>query len=900
MEIDEQDTVATSPHDGQTIYFCAESCKEKFDADPGRYLSESVTTFMEPEVGHTVQLGSSKSVHKVTLSIEGMHCASCTATIEKSLKSRPGVARVNVNLATEKAMVEYDSEMVTRDELVQAVRAVGYDVRPETQKVRLNIGGMTCASCVATIEKALQETPGVIEAHVNLATERATITYDPGTVTLRDLEKSIEHTGYHALGVVEEERAAEAEDEAVRKMHRARRRVIMAWAFAIPVALWMIPEMVFHLHWPNRLVMDLGMILLSAPVLFWPGWDTLRSAWKAVTHGSANMDVLIAMGTMASLITGPGSFFIPVANFAPIAAMIMAFHLTGRYVEAKAKGRASQAIRKLLELGAKTARLLRDGQEQEVPIDQVRVGDVMIVRPGEKIPTDGIVIEGHSAVDESMATGESMPVKKRTGDEVIGATINQRGLLKVKATKVGKDTFLAQVIRMVEEAQGTKVPIQEFADRVTGVFVPTVIALAALTFVAWLLFPEILNGIAAWASRFLPWVNPNVGNLTLALFAMVAVLVIACPCAMGLATPTALMVGSGLGAQHGILIRSGEAIQTLKEVKVIVFDKTGTITKGEPEVTDILPADGFAEEEVLRLAAAVEAGSEHPLGEAVVRSAKARGLDFDPVEDFEAVTGKGVKGRVNGQWIWVGSPRLLQEAGVSEQLLQKEFQRLETEAKTAMYVALDGRVAGVIAVADNLKDDSVAAIREIEALGIDTAMITGDNRRTAEAIARKVGIRHVLAEVLPEQKLAEVRRLQERFGPTAMVGDGINDAPALAQADVGIAIGTGTDVAIESSDVTLVRGDLSAVVMALKLSKATFRKIKQNLFWAFFYNVIAIPVAILGLLHPILAEIAMASSSVTVVTNANLLRRAKIRPRWQGIPPAVAFGDLDSPRRAEK
>jgi Cu+-exporting ATPase len=594
------------------------------------------------------------------------------------------------------------------------------------------------------------------------------------------------------------------------------------------------------------------------------------------------MDVLIMLGTLASFMTGPLSFFTPLANYAGVSAMIMSFHLTGRYIETKAKGRASQAIRRLLELEAKTARILRDGKEVEVSIDEVEKGDVMIVRPGEKIPTDGTVEEGESGVDESMASGESMPVQKRRGDMVIGATINQRGLLKVKATKIGEETFLSQVIKMVEAAQGSKVPIQEFADKVTSYFVPIVLTLALVTFVMWLTFPEVVGSVGVWASQFLPWVDPTLGVVSLAVSATVATLVIACPCALGLATPTVLMVGSGMGAENGILIRRGEAIQTLKDVKVMVFDKTGTITKGQPEVTDTVPAEGYSEKEVLKLAASVEKGSEHPLAEAIIKKAEAEGLELSKLERFEAVTGKGIKAKIKGQsTVLVGNRKLMDEAEIDYSGLEPELKRLEDEAKTVMLIAENGKCVGVVAEADTLKEDSVEAIAELENLGLQTAMLTGDNRRTAEAIARKVGISKVLAEVLPDKKVAEIRRLQEELGLVAMVGDGINDAPALTQANVGIAIGTGTDIAIEAGDVVLVRGKLTDVVKAVKLAQATFRKIKQNLFWAFFYNMVMIPFAMMGLAHPVIAEAAMAFSSVTVVTNANLLRRTNLRPNYQ-------------------
>ncbi len=591
------------------------------------------------------------------------------------------------------------------------------------------------------------------------------------------------------------------------------------------------------------------------------------------------MDTLIAMGTLVALLTGPASFFVPVANYAGVAAMIMAFHLTGRYVEETAKGRASQAIRKLLELGAKTARIERDGSEIEVHIEEVQVGDLMVVSPGEKIPTDGIIVTGESAVDESMATGESMPVNKHPGDEVIGATVNQEGLLKVEATRIGKDTFLSQVIKLVDECQGSKVPIQEFADKVTGIFVPVVIGIAVLTVLAWVLFPGLMYSLVE-AGTFLPWVTPDLSVLTLAIVSMVSVLVIACPCALGLATPTALMVGSGKGAENGILIRSGEAIQTLKEVQIVVFDKTGTITKGKPEVTDIVPVNSFEKLALLGAAATVERGSEHPLGRSIVEKAEAQGLILTEPTEFQAVRGKGVMASVNGARVLVGSRRLMRDFGIDPSLLEDELVRLENEAKTAMLVAVEDQLAGAVAVADTLKADSSKAIGALHEMGIQTAMITGDNQRTADAIARVVGIDHVLAEVLPDGKVEEVQKLQEKFDQVAFVGDGINDAPALTQANVGIAIGTGTDIAIEASDVTLVRGELTGVVEAITLSRETFKKIRQNLFWAFFYNVVMIPLAVIGWMHPVLAEIAMATSSITVVGNANRLRKLDIRPDY--------------------
>ncbi|HHY35828.1 MAG TPA: copper-translocating P-type ATPase [Firmicutes bacterium] len=827
-----------------------------------------------------VQDVGTKVLKKATLKLEGMTCAGCAAAIEKALSRTNGVEKAQVNFATEKAYVEYDPDVTDKERLVEVVRATGYEVRDERERAVFRIGGMTCASCAAAIERALKKADGVYSASVNFASEKAAVEYDPAVLTREDLKKIVETTGYEVIGAGEDEKTQAEEDEELKKVRQARNRMWGSWAFTIPIIIWMIPEMFYGIAWPSHMAMQLGLIILAIPPLFVFGRNTFKTAYRAVVHRGTNMDVLIAIGTGTAFVTGPVSFFAPIANYAGVAAMIMSFHLTGRYIEETAKGRASQAIKKLLELGAKTATIVINGEEKQVPIEEVKPGDIMLVKPGEKIPTDGVIVEGKTSIDESMATGESMPVEKGPGDEVIGATVNQYGLIKVRATKVGKDTFLAQVVKLVEEAQGTKVPIQEFADRVTGIFVPSVLVVASLTLIAWLIFPGAMRGILVWAARVVPWVDPALGTITLALSSTISVLVIACPCALGLATPTALMVGSGIGAENGVLIRKGEAIQTMKEVKVIVFDKTGTITKGQPEVTDIVTANGFSEAEVLEFAASVESGSEHPLGVAIVKGAKDRGIRVGEPKDFSAIAGKGVKATVGDKEVLVGSRRLMSETGIDISPVEDEVLHLEEEAKTAMLVAVDGKIAGVVAVADALKEDSIAAINELKEMGLETAMITGDNQRTAKAIARKVGIEHVLADVLPEGKVDEVIKLQERFGTVAMVGDGINDAPALTQANVGIAIGTGTDIAIESSDITLVRGDLSGVVTAVKLSRATFRKIKENLFWAFIYNTVAIPIAILGLLHPVIAEIAMATSSISVVTNANLLRKVNIRPKY--------------------
>ena len=813
----------------------------------------------------------------LNLDIIGMTCASCARTVERGLKRLDGVEEVTVNVATDRAAVTFDPTALNVTDLVGRVRESGYDV--DARRVILPIGGMTCAACVRHVERALGKVEGVTTVAVNLATERATVEYLPSVATVDAMREAVHNAGYEVLDEAAQPAAGEeAVDPEAAKMAAARRRMVVAWAFTGPIVVIMLLHMVWGIAWPSMMAVEVALMALALPVLAWPGRPTFRSAWSSVTHGSANMDVLIAMGTSASWISGPLSLVTPLASYAGVAAMIMAIHLTGRYIEASAKGRASQAIRKLLQLGAKTAHIVVDGEEYEVPLSQVKVGDVMVVRPGDKVPTDGVVVAGESAVDESMATGESMPVAKVEGDEVIGATVNQTGMLQVRATRVGADTFLAQVVRMVEDAQGTKVPIQEFADRVTAVFVPVVIGIAVFTLGLWAFAGGPLRGVLEAAQGILPWVNPALSSATLALVATISVLVIACPCALGLATPTALMVGSGIGAENGILIRNGAAIQTMREVRVIVFDKTGTLTLGKPKVTDVI-ALGVDEATLWRLAASAETGSEHPIGRAVVEGARARGIALDSPEGFEALKGRGIAARVAGRPVLVGSPRLLRERDVDVTEGEAELARLEGEAKTTMMVAADGRLIGLLAVADPIKEETAAAVAALHDLGLETAMLTGDNHRTAEAIARRAGIDHVVAEVLPDGKVAEIRRLQDAHGMVAMVGDGINDAPALTQANVGIAIGTGTDIAIEAADITLVRGDLWGVVSAVKLSRATFRKIRQNLFWAFIYNVIMIPLAILGLMHPALAEVAMASSSITVVTNANLLRRANIRGR---------------------
>jgi Cu+-exporting ATPase len=645
--------------------------------------------------------------------------------------------------------------------------------------------------------------------------------------------------------------------------------------------------MVPHMFWQPVLGYLAIIAALAFPVVFlYGGAATHKAAWRSLTNRNANMDVLISMGSLPPYLIGMVGFVYPMTSFVEMAATIMTFHLLGRYLEARAKGRASQAIRRLLTLGARTARVERDGEELEIAMKELQPGDIMVVRPGDKVPTDGEVLDGDSHVDESIATGESVPVYKGPGDTVIGATINKEGRLRVRATRVGGDTFLSQVIRLVEQAQGSRVPIQEFADRMTGRFVPLVLVIALVSFLVWLVVGDSLRPMLAWGADFLPWVNPDAAEPVLAILAAVAVLVIACPCALGLATPTALMVGSGLGAERGILIRSGEAIQTFKDVKVMVLDKTGTITRGEPRLTEVVPAEDTDEQQLLVWAASVENASEHPIARAVVEGAVERGVRPAEVSAFRSTGARGVSGQVAGEQVLIGNRLLLAEEGVSGlDALDEALGELESRGRTAIIVAAGGRARGIVAVADTIKDESAHAIRGMHELGLHVVMITGDNERAARAVADEVGIDEVQAGVLPEGKVDAVRALQQRFGDhVAMVGDGINDAPALKQANVGIAIGAGADVAIEAADVTLVRGELTGVVEAMHLSRATFRKIVENIIWASGYNAAAIPVAALGFLHPMIGVIAMTASSLSVIGNSLLLKRGYRRQVARRVP----------------
>ncbi len=809
---------------------------------------------------------------KALLKVTGMTCASCVKRVEDALHDVKGVSEASVNLANEKATVTYDPSRTSIDDMARAIRDAGYGVVIET--VTLPVSGMTCASCVKRIEDALKGTDGVISASVNLATERVAIKYNPAQVTLPELKGVIKDAGYSVPEAEAEKEFVDTEREARKKemsdltlkfiLSGIAAAVIMGLMFFgnyIPVISSLPP------HW----IMYISFVL-ATPVQFWIGWRFYRGAYAALKHGTADMNVLIAVGTSAAYIYSVLATFAPhlvmigdmmPATYYDTSTMIIALILLGRLLEARAKGQTSEAIRRLTGLRAKTARVLRDGLEEDIPVGAVLAGDIIVVRPGEKIPVDGVVTEGYSAVDESMITGEPIPASKKAGDSVIGATINKTGSFHFRATRVGRDTVLSQIIKMVEEAQGTKAPIQRLADQVAAVFVPIVIGLALLTFLAWY------------------FLGPKPSFL-MALLNFISVLIIACPCAMGLATPTAIMVGTGKGAQYGILIKGGESLENAYRINTIVLDKTGTITKGEPSLVDVVAMPGFTQEEAIRFAGSAEKGSEHPLGEAIVKGAKARNIPLSDATKFDAVPGKGIVAEVDGHIVMIGNAKLMELEDIPIDEMGKAFESLSAEGKTPMYVSVDDKPAGVVAVADTIKEGSKEAIAAFGQLGIEAIMVTGDNRKTAEAIAKQVGIERVLAEVLPQDKAEVVKKLQAENKNVAMVGDGINDAPALAQANTGIAIGTGTDIAIESSDITLMGGDLRSVVTAIKLSRDTIRTIRMNLFWAFFYNVVGIPIAagILYpwfhiLLNPIIAAAAMAFSSVSVVSNSLLLNRFK-------------------------
>ena len=834
---------------------------------------------------------TSEKDNHITLPIEGMTCASCVSHVEKALQGVPGVSGVSVNLGTEKASLEYSSGDAPVDQLRQAVADAGYKVA--TTKTTLNISGMTCAACVFHVENALKGVSGVVEATVNLATEKATVEYTAGTVDNEGFRQAITKAGYQVTGTGDGPMDAKEELERlskVKEIQALRRRFLLSAAGGILLLLGAFGPFPWV---PPLMKLDFYPFLLWAvatPVQFWAGWSFYTSGFGALRHGTANMHTLIAIGTTTAYLFSAAVVLL--GALAPeflaqqgigrevyfdTASIIIALILLGRYLEARARGSTSEAIRRLIGLRPNTARVIRGGQEIDVPVETVEVDDFILVRPGEKIPVDGEVTEGISTVDESMLTGESMPVDKDPGKQVFGATINKFGTFKLRATKVGKDTVLAQIIQLVEDAQGSKAPIQRLADQVAAYFVPAVIVIALAAFLFWML----LGPAPA---------------LTFAVLVFVAILIIACPCALGLATPTAIIVGTGRGAEQGVLIRSAQALEITHRVNVVVLDKTGTLTTGKPVVTDLVPSV-VSEVDLLRLAASLERGSEHPLGEAIVQEARSRNLELETTRGFEALPGRGVQAQLNGDVLRMGNIALMEANGIALDGLVEKAQAMAAQGKTTMYLSAGDKAVGVIAVADTLKENSRESVAQLRAMGLEVVMLTGDNSQTAQAIAKQLGVYNVEAEVLPADKVEVVRRLQSQGKVVAMVGDGINDAPALVQADVGMSMGAGTDVAMESADITLMRSDVASVIGAINLSRATIRTIKQNLFWAFVYNILLIPVAAgvlypvfgamggvpdglgfffgeQGFLNPVLAALAMAFSSVTVVTNSLRLRRA--------------------------
>ncbi|WP_221568347.1 heavy metal translocating P-type ATPase [Alkalihalobacillus sp. TS-13] len=800
---------------------------------------------------------------ETTLQIAGMTCAACAVRIEKGLKKIDGVEDANVNFALEKSKVTFDPFKTNVHQVKEKVQSLGYKVTSE--KVEFDISGMTCAACANKIEKRLNKLSGVQTATVNFALESALVEYNPDEVSAADMIEAIKKLGYR----LEQKKEAQGEkvDHRQKEIEKQKGKFIFSAILSIPL-LW---AMVSHFQFtsfiwlPEMFMNPWVQLALATPVQFIVGGQFYVGAYKALRNKSANMDVLVALGTSAAYfysiylsIISIGSDSHMVELYFETSAVLITLIILGKLFEAKAKGRSSEAIKKLMGLQAKTATVVRDGQELNVSIEEVIAGDIVYVKPGEKVPVDGVIFEGRSALDESMITGESIPVDKTVGDAVIGSTINKNGFIKVKATKVGKDTALAQIIKVVEEAQGSKAPIQRLADVISGIFVPIVVGIAIVTFLVWYFV-----------------VSP--GEFAVALEKLIAVLVIACPCALGLATPTSIMAGSGRAAEYGILFKGGEHLETTHRLDTVILDKTGTVTNGKPTLTDVILSNGFEEKEFLKLVGAAERNSEHPLAEAIVEGIKEKGIELGTSEHFEAIPGFGIESKVEGKSLLIGTRRLMEKNNINVGDILPKMENLEKQGKTAMLVAIDHHFAGLIAVADTIKETSPKAIERLKKMGLEVVMITGDNKQTAQAIANEVGIDQVIAEVLPEGKAEEVKKLQKVGKKVAMVGDGINDAPALATADIGMAIGTGTDVAMEAADITLIKGDLNSIADAIFMSKMTIRNIKQNLFWAFAYNALGVPIAALGFLAPWLAGVAMAFSSVSVVLNALRLQRIQLK-----------------------
>lgn len=897
MEINPDTAAGQSEFKSETYYFCSPSCKEKFDAAPDKFIKQQeimaenttngankgLTTKQATDGSHNDHSLPNGTGQRVDLPITGMTCAACANRIEKQLKKQTGVDACSVNFATARATINYNPEKTNVANLINTVKDTGYDTAGTATAEFVVDDSARPSGSGTQLENHLSKQRGVTKANFNLATMKVSVEYLPNNADLKQIRAAIEDFGYKVREV--SGNAEEAEDSLehahAEEYADLKRKFWIAAILSLPVLVIAMSH--GRIEFLNFAGVNWLQLILTIPVVFYCGAQFYRGAWAAFRHRAADMNTLIAVGTGTAFIYSvaatvfpsffmsathgsmPGMNDMPAHLSVPVyfeaASVIIALILLGKMLEARAKGQTGAAIKKLVGLQAKTARVIRDGKEIEIETEEVVPGDIVMVRPGEKIPVDGILVEGSSAIDESMLTGESLPVEKKTGDEIFGATINKTGAFSFKATKVGKDTALQQIVKLVQDAQGSKPPIAKLADTISGIFTPIVISIAIATFVIWF--------VAA---------SPEV-RFTMALVNFVSVLIIACPCALGLATPTAIMVGTGRGAENGILIKGGDSLETAHKLNTIVLDKTGTITKGEPELTDVVVSNDWSENEFLKIVASAEKQSEHPLAAAIVRGAESRNLAIEKVENFNALEGRGIEAKVSGKDLLLGNLRLMNERKIELNGAESTVEKLASEGKTPMFAAIDGKFAGIVAVADTIKPESKEAIRALQGLGLEVVMMTGDNKRTAEAVAKQVGITRVLAEVLPEGKSGEIKRLQAEKKIVGMVGDGINDAPALAQADVGIAIGTGTDVAIEASDITLIKGDLRGVVTAIALSKATIRSVKQNLFWAFIYNVIGIPIAA-GLLYPltgwllspIIASAAMSLSSVSVVANSLRLR----------------------------